>query len=211
MTPFADHLKTVTAFRLAKEFAEDEHPRDPAGKFSDKGAAGDMPDGAVSGDKLRRPYAYKPPTPGRYEYRSPLRPYWVGMEQGLKGPKIIDIQENGRTIITDRPISRDMVVNYDLEPTSPRDLLNVRRDFEFFSQALMEPVDPSGSEVRLQNGTALLLSDNVDPKGKDEFPYRITRLNAEGTPTGHDVYKDWDEIARTLWGLHKEIAWVKRA
>lgn len=143
-----------------------------------------------------------------YRYRSPFRPLWMGFGSAI-GQEYTSINE--RTFSVKKRLTDEQVKQFELEPSDPEDPLNIRKRYEAFHQKLATEVDIyKGTKVTLGNGSVLIISTNIDPDYKEKFPYRITTINKEGVPTGHDVYHDFDEIAHALWTYSRDIKEIKR-
>ena len=145
-----------------------------------------------------------------FVYKSPLRPLWTGFGKviGDDSYKLID----ERTFATKSPLSRDLIKNLQLEPLDPQDPINIAKRFKSFREKLGYDLDLwSTNKISLDDGTALIVHTNIDPSNSAKYPYRITRLTSDGVPAGHDVYKDFDEIAKTLFSDSDKIKKITQA
>lgn len=153
--------------------------------------------------ELSKPATAPPPLGTGFSYRSPYRPVMSISQYLPKGWKLID----ANTFSVDKPLTFEQERQWELEPLDPEHPTNIKKRFDDFANDVRESLDPyRGAEYTLKDGRKYLVSENVDPAGKDKYPFRITHFNKEGTPTGHDVYQNFDEVIRALWAFKDEIA-----
>ncbi len=76
-----------------------------------------------------------------------------------------------------------------------------------FSERFMDVIGyAGGGELKFKSGSSVIISDNIDPSNKEKYPFRATWIGSDGTPEGHDIFKDWDEVALFACGQRKKIA-----
>lgn len=141
-------------------------------------------------------------TPGKtYIYHSPLRPV-VSISQSLpKDWTLID----ERTFSVPTPLPFQLEENLQLEPADPQHPKNFKKRFDAFSEDLMTKMEPDhGGRVVLKDGRSMIVSENVDSQRKEKYPFRVTSIGSDGTPSGHEIFKNWTEVKHYLWGMDIE-------
>lgn len=140
-------------------------------------------------------------TEKEFEYHSPYRPV-LSISQSLpSGYKL----KGDRHFSVSKPLPDKLMRNLQLEPLDPEHPDNVKKSYESFHQEVMNKhVEKGVTAVKLDTGTTLVLSENVGIDS-DKYPFRITNLQKDGTPSGHSTYRDFSEATLHLFGHRKHI------
>lgn len=138
---------------------------------------------------------------GRFIYYSPLRPVMSISHYLPKGWQLHgEVKNPGehRTFSVPRHLTIEEVEQWELEPEDPRHPVNVKKAYAKFHDELMDKYAEKGAlKLTEPDGRFMVLSETV---GDERYPFRVTRFMADGTPTGHDTFRDFDEVSRHLFG-----------
>lgn len=55
-----------------------------------------------------------------------------------------------------------------------------------------------GGKIVLKDGRVKIISPNIDPSNREKYPLRITSIDKDGEPHGHEIYKDMREAVKDL-------------
>lgn len=112
------------------------------------------------------------------------------------------------TVIFERPLKRDIIESFELEPLDPDDPIVLRRARQIYRDEVYEIFTRTNgfSEPDAEGGhTTLSYSTR---KG---ITYQVTFWLADWTPTGHLDIEDFDEAVAALWSSMPKAARRQRA
>lgn len=131
-----------------------------------------------------------------YEYALTLRP--VSFATVPKG--FIDFRSDPKwrhgVVRYGKPLSRDDIEHFDLEPLDPLDPINVMRRLQAFRDRVYLEFAEKQIVVLPTSTGKVSLTYSTRP-GVD---FQMTYWTPDEVPTGHLDLNDFDEAARALWG-----------
>lgn len=127
------------------------------------------------------------------KYRPPTA---TNMPNGIKeigGPT----RENKfGTVSYERPLTSRELEQFELSALDPNHPTNIKKAFSDFKEKFMNEFSERGAFEIKRNGSRVGLVTE-DASGA---PFRVTLMNGD-SPTGHDTFDDFDELAKYVWGL----------
>lgn len=106
-----------------------------------------------------------------------------------------------RTFRVQKPLTSEQVRQWELEPQDPNHPVNIKKAYEKFHDEVMDKYSEKGAlQVTMPSGSFMILSETI---GDEKHPFRITRFLKDGTPSGHEVFGDFDEVSRYLFGFRE--------
>lgn len=165
----------------SEPFDEAKHPRGEHGKWR-------------SGEAVR---------PSQI-YHSPLRPVMSISHYLPKGWELHGEVKNAgehRTFRVPKPLTSEQVKQWELEPQDPQHPANIKKAYEKFHDEVMDKYSEKGAlQVTMPSGSFMIVSETI---GDEKHPFRITRFMKDGTPSGHEVFGNFDEVSRYLFGFRE--------
>jgi hypothetical protein len=92
----------------------------------------------------------------------------------------------------DKPLSASDIDKFELKPIDPRHPSNLKKSFEKFQDSFVNEFSEAGEKYKSRNGD-FLVTPNFEGDG-----WQVTTFT-DKTPTGHEVFEDFDELARFVW------------
>ena len=133
-------------------------------------------------------------------YHSPLRPVLSISHYLPKGWQFHGEVKNAgehRTFSVPRPLTSKEVEQWELEPDDPHHPVNIKKAYSKFHDEVVDKYAEKGVLKMKTPSGDLILSETI---GDEKYPFRITRFTKEGVPSGHDTFRDFDEVTRHLFG-----------
>lgn len=127
------------------------------------------------------------------KYRPPTA---TNMPRGIKEIGGPTVGNKFGTVSYERPLTSRELEQYELTALDPNHPTNLKRAFSEFKEKFMNEFSERGAFEIKRNGARVGLVTE-DASGS---PFRVTLMNGD-SPTGHDTFEDFDELAKYVWGL----------
>lgn len=138
---------------------------------------------------------------GIYKYAPKYRPpNSTNMPKGFSGIDPPSGEHKFGTVSYEKPLTTQELTDFELIPLDPKHPMNLKADFDKWRDGFLNDFSGNGNyEIKNKSGK---VSGLVTEDARGDSPFRVTFLDGE-TPTGHISFSDFDELAKSVWGMTK--------